>query len=138
LKYLETFSKICVLLRAGGSARARSFRVCDSDQTQDMGVTFMAALRKLLAAFLLAAFVCIGLPSLPQAGGADDPGYVGGGGSNGESPGSDPDPNTPAGGPAGGDGRLFQLIQDPEEPTEGFCVQFARSWLSDILGVLLR
>lgn len=97
----------------------------------------MAALRKLLAAFLLAAFVCIGLPSLPQAGGADDPGYVGGGGSNGENPGPDLDPNNPIDGPSGTNKQPFQLIDNPDA-TESFCMQLAKRWLLDLLGILIR
>ncbi len=98
----------------------------------------MTALRKLLAAFLLAAFVCVGLPSVPLAGGADDPGYVGGGGNKGEDSDCDLDPNTPVddGGP-GGYSEPYLLPELPDAD-EGFCLEFAKSWLVHVLGIIIR
>lgn len=96
----------------------------------------MAALRKFLAAFLVAAFICVGLPSLPMAGGSDDPGYVGGGNKDDDSGNDAARPRVPTDGPTRSCKDLTERSDGPEEPS-GFLMQFAKSWLQELLSVLV-
>lgn len=101
----------------------------------------IASLRKILALLLLAVLVGIGLPTMPFAGGQDDPGYTGIPGEDpGDDGGSGNDEGTtdpPGSSSAGKDGQPERKSGSPLGG-ESLAVSPLPGWLVDLLGVLIR
>jgi hypothetical protein len=99
------------------------------------------SLRKLFVLFLLAAIVGMGLPSTPLAGGQDDPGYTGIPGvdpgadssGNGDDPSTDPDRFPGSSGPP----QQRSKVGD-QYGSEAMSASPVPSWLTDLLGILIR